>query len=215
LSREPNGRPELIQRPDLVHRVQQFLGLREASVLPHLSREVHAVIVMGDVREVADEKVLVRPCAGFAEQDDIPVNNHFAASLENPAGSGVVLRVESVECNLAGALVTLQPTPTVLTSQSQDLGFRNRQDSTSRPAAVINQDFMIGGYPGSRQYVLDFRPTAGGGVGGGLSVGADLAAWTIFPGFELRCDSLRTTAVAVGTFIRFMFLWTEATLRSS
>lgn len=69
----------LIQRPDLVLRIQQMLGLRQAHVTPSLSETVQPVVIMGDVRDTGGERQIVRPAWGFDSQG--PVAAQFSNVL--------------------------------------------------------------------------------------------------------------------------------------
>lgn len=188
----------LIQRPDLIFRLQQFMGLRHGDVVPRLSDTVSPVVLMGDVREVADEKVVARPCSGTISGFTDIVGFHVACILTNPTGSGVVVRVHEIEFNLAPCLVTLQAN----VSGGVNGAFRDFDVPGPIPRALIGQ-FLQATYPAAPHAVLyPLLPGRNWQTG-----------WTLYPGHRLLLDSREDSGA--GTLQDFTFWWTESTLRSS
>lgn len=195
---------DLIQRPDLIYRLQQFLGLRHRQVAPRIADELVPVVIMGDVREVGTEKAISRPCVGIAEVDDSAAGTHMVAVLRNPAGSNVVLRTESVEVREptspgSGARVLLQPISFV--NGNMGAFFRNLVALGPLPVGEIDFQANVIAFPTAQAFIDNPRTM--------------VIPWTIYPGFELRVDSMKTTATGVGVFVRFWFAWTESTVGAS
>jgi hypothetical protein len=196
---------ELIQRPDLTFRLQQYLGLREARPLRHLAAEVSPVVVIGDVREVADEKVIERPCSGviYSLTSDF-FGSHVAVTLTNPAGSGVVVRVHEIEIGSLGAYapanLRIEPAAPI-GGPVADLAFRDDDNAGRRPAAILSADNTVI-YPGPVHYVL--QPSTGRNWKTG---------WTLVQGMQVRLDSFEQSGA--GSSQQFAFMWTESTVRAS
>jgi hypothetical protein len=190
--------------------LQQFLGLRQLAVAPYLQDGVQAVVIMGDVREVADEKVIERPCAGRALAGSGFPGEHVVWTLTNPTGSGVVLRVHEIEHGAVSG-----------TAATASVGIRHEQDGTSV------------GFPFPDMHIFRDRLATGPVPRGLVSANPTLAAppdphfvmfhpswgrawrtgWTLYPGNRLRLDSRE--AGGAGPEEEVSFLWTESTLRSS
>jgi hypothetical protein len=95
----------LIQRGDLILRLQQMLGVRQAHVVPSLAETVQAVVIMGDVRDEGSSRVVARDAWGEDAQGSFPANAAQVA-LANPLGSNVIItlkeaRVQCPEATLA------------------------------------------------------------------------------------------------------------------
>lgn len=196
----PERSESAIQRPDIIHRLQQFLGLRQWSVVPHLMDGVQAVVIMGDVREVADEKVVARPCAGVQQLFSDIAGFHVQWTFSNPAGSGVVARLHELEFDLAGVRIVLQQ---AVTAGIAPTAFRDFAGAVSDavPRIQLNQ-IVTGAYPSPFHYLA--FPGRGRNWGTG---------WTVHPGHRLLVDSLEVAGI--GTLLTCSFLWTESTLGSS
>lgn len=94
----PRQRPapehNVIQAPELVRRLQQFLGMRQSHVAPTLSDGVQPVIILGDVSGR-------REIGGWVSMSGQTSLGNGAllfstAELLNPSGSGVKMRVKQV-----------------------------------------------------------------------------------------------------------------------
>jgi hypothetical protein len=193
---------ELIQRPDITFRVQQFLGLREARPLRHLAEQVQPCIIIGDVREVADEKVITRPCGGALLGQSSFAGSHFTIGLANPAGSGVVIRLEAIEFNGANPLSVVLEVPTVTgLGAVADVSFRDLAVSGAKPRAQLGGTEGLG-FPAPIHGFIQPAPQGRAGF-----------TWTIFPGCQLRLDSFDVSGSGQQQF--YGLLWTESTMRSS
>lgn len=85
----------LIQRPDLIMRLQKFLGVRQAHVTPSLADSVVPIIIMGDVRDEDRTAVVDVGCVGQS-QYAAGVGLFSTFQFQNPAGSGIYARVERI-----------------------------------------------------------------------------------------------------------------------
>lgn len=95
----PRQRPtpelNIIQAPELLQRLRERLGVRQAHFLPALAEGVQAVVILDDMTNKAGKSL--HPCMGTG----IGVNSDGALRrssviLYNPAGSGKTLRVKSI-----------------------------------------------------------------------------------------------------------------------
>jgi hypothetical protein len=92
----------LIQRPDLLHRVQQFLGLRQAHVAPSLTEGVQLVCIIGDIRD----ELVAGKSAGGASSDLA-----FSIPFNMPAGGAGVfntIKLRNPSGNQSGRVIQLQ-----------------------------------------------------------------------------------------------------------
>lgn len=100
------GEFNIIQRPDLILRLQTMLGIRQAHVVPSLAETVQPVVIFGDVRDTGGERQIVRPAWG----GDLvgPTAPFFPVTLvRNPTGSRAIVTVRRVLlCNPNGAAGT-------------------------------------------------------------------------------------------------------------
>jgi len=100
----PRERPapehNIVQNPELIRRLQQFLGLRQAHVAPALSDGVMPVVILGDVGQRREFGGFVS--AGTQSQDGNGVLFSTAA-LTNPIGSGVKARVKRMYVSCIGS----------------------------------------------------------------------------------------------------------------
>ena len=87
----------LIQRPEIMLRLQQWLGVRQAHITPTLSEHLQAVVIVGDVRESPDERTYIRPVQSVIVGSPT-IGQFYNARLRNPASSGVNIRVTEVRC---------------------------------------------------------------------------------------------------------------------
>lgn len=85
----------LIQRPDLILRLQQMLGIRQAHITPSLSETVQAVVIMGDARETGSEREIVRPAWGSISEGPF-VGNFPRVSIHCPPTSGSIVTVRKI-----------------------------------------------------------------------------------------------------------------------
>lgn len=200
MSRGPNAET-VIQRPDVIHRLQQFLGLRQLPVVPHLRDGVQAVIIMGDVREVADQKKLSRPCAGSGPMTSEALGVHTAAQLANPPGSGVVIFVEQILIDVYAAQLTYQITGSSLPIAGT-MTLRDRQDIRSKPRATLTFDVGVGAYPAPHTMLFPNSDGVQGRMG-----------WTLHPGTSIRIDSVDESGVA--SRHDCAFLWEETPIGAS
>ena len=194
----PDRSESAIQRPDIIHRLQQFLGLRQWSVVPHLVDGVQAVVIMGDVREVADEKVISRPCAATLQiLADIP-GLHASATIANPLGSGVVVRINAIEISQPPATLTLQVGGIALGPGGA--AFRDLPALGPIPRAQVAGD--LSAVTGQQHYAVLSTGLREWGTG-----------WTLHPGVLLRIDWEDISGL--GLLHRLSLMWTESTLRSA
>ena len=90
--------PNLINRPDLIHRLQQFFGIHQLSVTPQLGPQIQPVVVVGDLQTMRGQRptpfhpVEVAPCM-LRRAVLASVGNFSIVRMRNPIGSGVVARV--------------------------------------------------------------------------------------------------------------------------
>jgi hypothetical protein len=200
----------LIQRPDLLFRLQQFLGLKQGTVQPTLVPGLTAVVIVGDVREVSDERVIARPCAGYALVTPDVAGGHNEWELRNPPNSGVTLRVQEIVFETADLGMWLEATTTDLSggSVTQFRDFRIAP-SPQKPSAVFSSEQHFGaiGPVTFRQFVVP-GPVEIANSGFPRTAGSPQPAtgWTIYPGMALRMASYtladpRPQSVSI--------LWTE------
>lgn len=194
------SRDTLIQRPDIIHRLQQFLGLRQASVVPHLLEGVQAVVIMGDVREAADQKKIVRPCAGSAPMTSESILNHAAVQLANPVGSLVTISVEQILIDKFAAQLTFQITAASL-GLDATVTLRDRRDIRSKPQGQLTAA-QSGVYPAPHTMLFPNSDGVQGRVG-----------WTLHPGTSIRIDSVDESGSAARQDAAF--LWEESPIGAS
>lgn len=198
----------LVQRPDLTHRLQQYLGVRQLQVLPRLLDGIQAVVIYGDCREESREKVVERPCAGFTglfQGLDVP-----ECYLRNPVNSGVVIRTQllaftSTEIYLEliakttdGAQVGITefrdaPSATAITGQLP----AGRVSADEVPSLDAQVPFFVGGLTTAR------HPSPSG-----FGSPSPTTGWVIYPGMALR-GSIGPASAPLG----MSALWTECALR--
>jgi hypothetical protein len=92
----------LIQRPDLILRLQQFTGLRQAHVTPALAETIQPVIIAGDIR---DEKIPRPTTLQFWNSASAGAGGAglFArVQLRNPAGSNTLITVREMRLQGGG-----------------------------------------------------------------------------------------------------------------
>lgn len=100
----------LIQRPDLNDRLVRALGIRERAPAPNLSPEVQAVILLEDLTTSSPfQRSLMRECAGIGTAGPV-AGQYSAIVVSNPAGSGSVIRIDSITA-WASAATRLQVGP--------------------------------------------------------------------------------------------------------
>lgn len=85
----------LIQRPDLILRLQQMLGIRQAHITPSLAETVVPVVVFGDVRDTGGDRQIVRKAWGSV--DLLPTVGTFGhVALGNPVTSRTIVTVRHI-----------------------------------------------------------------------------------------------------------------------
>lgn len=92
LPRQPHP-PEhnIIQRPQLMKRVADFLGMRQAHILPTLNEGVTACLIIGDTSDERSKLIRSYAAAGEASGGD-GLTKTSCLVLLNPASSGVVVK---------------------------------------------------------------------------------------------------------------------------
>jgi hypothetical protein len=98
-----SGGPEfnLIQAPEVLLRLARYLGLRQAHTAPTLNEGVQPVVIIGDVSKAPTTAVFATYRQKI-ETITAGANVFMQAVLANPAGSGVLLRLISVDVGTNG-----------------------------------------------------------------------------------------------------------------
>jgi hypothetical protein len=87
----PAPEHNVIQRPELLRRLQRFLGLRQAHIAPALSEGVQPVVILGNVSDSpGDERGGVASAEGVSTSD---ASNLACATFNNPVTSGIRARI--------------------------------------------------------------------------------------------------------------------------
>lgn len=132
----------LIQRPDLLYRLQQFLGLRQAHVVPVCSETLQPVVIVGDIRDEETGKkggTTAAPYKGRVWANlAASAANYSRAKLRNPAGSKRIVRVRNIVLTSTGDVQVLlnQDTGNLATNLSLF-----SLDSTLHPGASFTGEF--------------------------------------------------------------------------
>lgn len=92
----PGPEHNVIQAPELIRRLRERLGLRQAHVSPALTEGITAVVIADDLREGQFSAVDVRPCLGTVAIT-APAGFPSKVWLANPFGSGVTVRVRRIQ----------------------------------------------------------------------------------------------------------------------
>lgn len=101
------GEFNIIQRPDLILRLQSMLGLRQAHVVPSLSETVQPVVIFGDVRDTGGQRQVIRPAWGFDRA--LPVAANFSSvSLWNPLLRRTIITVREIRISNPTAVAAQQ-----------------------------------------------------------------------------------------------------------
>lgn len=92
----------VIQRPELITRLQQFFGIRQAHVTPSLGVSVQPVVIVGDLEKQSATRVVHGQTVGIAHAAGTAfcapgVGALCKVLLRNPAGSRHVLRLSLFE----------------------------------------------------------------------------------------------------------------------
>ena len=185
----------LIQNPSLIYRLQRYLGLRQAHVIPTLNEGLQAIVIVGDARdyERGTEKI-ERPVSGYTTLGNSGVDNPWHR-LANPIGSGTIIRLQGLKTQPAAevTLELLTVTVPLATPGVSRFGFITNLS----PSGVITTAAVAGlGTPHTRRYL-------------GLSDSWE-APFVLPPGFALN---FALNVTATGSTVTWD--WTEEDLVQS
>lgn len=85
----------IIQAPEVLQRLREKLGVRQAHFLPTLAEGVQAVVILDDVSKVTGKSLPVAHALGLAQLGD-GATRSASVLLYNPLDSGVALNVRKV-----------------------------------------------------------------------------------------------------------------------
>lgn len=106
----PRVRPapevNIIQRPELLRRLQRFLGLRQAHIAPALNEGVQPVVVLGTITDAPGTEA-----GGYASAEGVctsDATNMACAIFDNPPGSGTKARIDWFQIAVLASAATPQ-----------------------------------------------------------------------------------------------------------
>jgi hypothetical protein len=207
----------LIQAPELLRRLYQRLGLRQAHIAPTLAQDVQAVVLIDDLRDPGVSRLKHYGGAVQAVTDAV---NRPGCVILNPTGSGVLARLIELQVNHnENEAVTQQPSVAAyLQAPVNNNGlitqvtafFGLSLDAVSRPPAsqaALGRDSAVALFGGTIGL-----PATGPIAGNRLSGSSGVAVYKFGSGVVMdqgSSVSVIGNSIAAGSFVSCTFLWTE------